>query len=293
MPVAVNVFDYSITFKQPLYTAGKVGTALRIASIESEGAQLDVDRSQQDLALQVVRAAYALMWAERYQDAGGRDPRTAEAARRDGARRFAERCRHGSGRAAKRGGSGQHHPGAGARRQRHPPGPGPVELLPGAPARFRDRDLHRLPGETLGPVGPGGSGAAGAARPPGGAASEDRRAQRGVATPARQGREQHERGLQQCLRNRRAFPEESGSIRCTPAGAWASTSPLPVFDGFRRSGLVTQATANQRAARLEREKVEQQVRLGLQQALDEIKGRHRDRHRRARHHRAGREGPGA
>jgi outer membrane protein len=45
---------------------------------------------------------------------------------------------------------------------------------------------------------------------------------------------------------------------------------LPVFDGFRRSGLVTQATASQRSVRLEREKVEQQVRLGLRQALDEL-----------------------
>jgi outer membrane protein len=46
---------------------------------------------------------------------------------------------------------------------------------------------------------------------------------------------------------------------------------LPVFDGFKRSGLVYQATANQRSVRLEREKTEQRVRLGLQQGLDEIK----------------------
>jgi outer membrane protein TolC len=46
---------------------------------------------------------------------------------------------------------------------------------------------------------------------------------------------------------------------------------LPVFDGFRRSGLVWQAAAAQRAARLEREKAEQQVRLALQQALDDLK----------------------
>jgi outer membrane protein len=56
-------------------------------------------------------------------------------------------------------------------------------------------------------------------------------------------------------------------------GRWAVgvNFTLPVFDGFRREGLVTQAVANQRATRLERERVEQQVRLGLQQALDEIK----------------------
>jgi outer membrane protein TolC len=45
---------------------------------------------------------------------------------------------------------------------------------------------------------------------------------------------------------------------------------LPVFDGFRRSGLVWQATANGRAARLDREKMEQQVRLSVQQGLDEM-----------------------
>jgi outer membrane protein len=46
---------------------------------------------------------------------------------------------------------------------------------------------------------------------------------------------------------------------------------LPVFDGFRRSGLVWQATAAARQTRLEREKVEQKVKLDLQQALDDIR----------------------
>jgi outer membrane protein len=49
------------------------------------------------------------------------------------------------------------------------------------------------------------------------------------------------------------------------------TFTLPVFDGFKRSGLTEQAVANQRVARLERERVAQQVRLGLQQGLEEIK----------------------
>jgi outer membrane protein len=46
---------------------------------------------------------------------------------------------------------------------------------------------------------------------------------------------------------------------------------LPIFDGYRRSGLVYQARANQRAVRLEREKFEQQVRLDLQQGTDDLK----------------------
>ncbi|MCL4401865.1 MAG: TolC family protein, partial [Acidobacteria bacterium] len=45
---------------------------------------------------------------------------------------------------------------------------------------------------------------------------------------------------------------------------------MPVFDGFKRSGLVYQATAAERSARAQREKAEQQVRLALQQGMDEI-----------------------
>ena len=67
IPSPVDLFDYSISLKQPLYTAGKVGTALRLASIEAEGSQLDIDRARQNLAVEVVRAFQALLWAERYE----------------------------------------------------------------------------------------------------------------------------------------------------------------------------------------------------------------------------------
>jgi outer membrane protein len=46
---------------------------------------------------------------------------------------------------------------------------------------------------------------------------------------------------------------------------------LPLFDCFKRSGMAAQAVANQRAVRLEREKLEQQIRLDIQQGLDELK----------------------
>lgn len=46
---------------------------------------------------------------------------------------------------------------------------------------------------------------------------------------------------------------------------------LPVFDGFKRSGMMWQAVANERAARLEREKFERQIRLSIQQGYDELK----------------------
>ena len=68
MPCSLQPSTSSITastVKQPLYTAGKVGTALRLASVEAEGALADVDRAEQDLALEVVKAYYGLLWAER------------------------------------------------------------------------------------------------------------------------------------------------------------------------------------------------------------------------------------
>jgi outer membrane protein len=46
---------------------------------------------------------------------------------------------------------------------------------------------------------------------------------------------------------------------------------LPVFDGFKRSGRVWQAVAQERSAKLEREKTEQQIRLSLRQGLDDLK----------------------
>src|SRR5690349_10985805 len=42
VPTAVNLFVYGVTVKQPLFTQGKVGTALRLASIEAEGALSEI-----------------------------------------------------------------------------------------------------------------------------------------------------------------------------------------------------------------------------------------------------------
>src|SRR5690349_12143756 len=53
VPSAVNLFDYHVELKQPLYTAGKVGTALRLASVKAEGALAEIDLAQQDIALAV------------------------------------------------------------------------------------------------------------------------------------------------------------------------------------------------------------------------------------------------
>ncbi len=68
VPSPVNLFDYSVSVKQPVYTAGKVGTALRLASVEAEGSLAEIDRAQQDVALDVVKAFYAVMWSGRYYE---------------------------------------------------------------------------------------------------------------------------------------------------------------------------------------------------------------------------------
>src|SRR5579872_7500939 len=67
VPSAVNLFDYAVTVKQPLFTQGKVRTALRLASIEAEGAVSEIDRAEQDVALAATKAFYGLLWAERYR----------------------------------------------------------------------------------------------------------------------------------------------------------------------------------------------------------------------------------
>ncbi len=130
------------------------------------------------------------------------------------------------------------------------------------------RSRGRFPGQALGPVGSGGAD-------PGGRAPAARTAAAGIAESSAesssigQGGEPHDERTSTA-----AYGISRASREFNPLYArWnlGVSFTLPVFDGFKRSGLVYQATANQRAARLEREKVEQQVRLGLQQGLDEIK----------------------
>jgi len=59
-----NLFDYNLSISQPLYTSGKVGTALKLASLESEGVGVDRDRTEQEIRLRVVRAFYDLLLAQ-------------------------------------------------------------------------------------------------------------------------------------------------------------------------------------------------------------------------------------
>ena len=63
-----NLFDYNINVSQPLYTSGKVGTALKLASLETEGVGVDRARVEQDIRLRVIRAFYDFILAERLLD---------------------------------------------------------------------------------------------------------------------------------------------------------------------------------------------------------------------------------
>jgi len=270
IPVGINRFDYGISVKQPLYTAGKIGTALRLASVEAEGSMIDVDRAEQDLALEVVKAYYGLLWAERYRDL--------VAATQEQRKRHAEmaRARFNNGVATE----------VDVLRSE-------VAVANGAPDLVRAENAIRQARALLNYY---------LARPvdfPTRTSQEfelkpwDQQDLEALAQEAERSRPElsrlriAERSAEHQLQLARA--ESRLRIDAT-AGFGISTRltenlfnsdftrwnvgvnlTLPVFDGFRRSGLVAQAVANQRAVRLEREKVQQQVRLGLQQALDEVR----------------------
>lgn len=270
IPVGINRFDYGISVKQPLYTAGKIGTALRLASVEAEGSMIDVDRAKQDLALEVVKAYYGLLWAERYRDL--------VAATQEQRKRHAEmaRIRFQNGVATE----------VDVLRSE-------VAVANGAPDLVRAENAIRQARALLNYY---------LARPvdfPTRTSQEfelkpwDQKDLEALAQEAERSRPElsrlriAERSAEYQLQLARA---ESRLRLDATAGFGISTRltenlfnsdftrwnvgvnlTLPVFDGFRRSGLVAQAVANQRAVRLEREKVQQQVRLGLQQALDEVR----------------------
>jgi len=270
IPVGINRFDYGISVKQPLYTAGKIGTALRLASVEAEGSMIDVDRAEQDLALEVVKAYYGLLWAERYRDL--------VAATQEQRKRHAEmaRARFNNGVATE----------VDVLRSE-------VAVANGAPDLVRAENAIRQARALLNYY---------LARPvdfPTRTSQEfelkpwDQLDLEALAQEAERSRPElsrlriAERSAEHQLQLARA---ESRLRVDATAGFGVSTRltenlfnsdftrwnvgvnlTLPVFDGFRRSGLVAQAVANQRAVRLEREKVQQQVRLGLQQALDEVR----------------------
>ena len=269
VPTGVNLFDYRLTVKQPLYTAGKVGTALRLASVEAEGSLVDIDRTEQDLALQVVRAFYGLLWAEKYER------QVAETQQQKQSHADMARMRFKNGVAtevdvlrlevAVANGQPDLARARNAVRQarallNYYLGR-PIEAPTGVSGEFvekawEDSDLEALTREAL------------RRRPE---LNRLRIAERSAAMQLKLARAEN--------KLRADFSADYGIMSRLPSNLmnskfnrwdFAVNFTLPVFDGFKRSGLVWQATSAERIARLEREKTEQQVRLALQQGLDEL-----------------------
>ncbi len=270
VPTSVNLFDYGLTIKQPLFTQGKVGTALRLANVEMEGSLSEIDRAQQDVALSTVKAYYGLLWAERYRDL------VAETQDQKKAHAEMAHIRYQNGVATE----------VDVLRS-------DVAVANGAPDLTRAensiRQARALLNYYLGrpldnPTKLSGDFEQKAWEQTNIADLEQdalrrrpeiqrlRIAERSAATQLDLARAES--------RMRADFSGQYGLSSRVPANLvnskfirWSLgvNFTLPLFDGFKRSGMVTQAVANQRSARLEREKQEQQIRLSIQQGYDDLK----------------------
>jgi outer membrane protein len=268
VPSPVNMFNYSISVKQPLYTAGKVGTALRLASIEAEGSQLDIDRAKQNLSLEVVKAFYGLLWAERYEklvlETQEQKSRHAEMARvrfRNGVATEVDVLRS---EVAVANGQPDVVRARNAIKQARAllnyyigrPVEHPTRIAGEFPeTSWDENDLEALTKEAV------------RRRPE---LMRLRVAERSAAAQIDLARAESRMRVE--FNGAYGIVSRLTSNLVDPLYAQWSTGvsfTLPVFDGFRRSGMVWQATAGGRAARLEREKSEQQVRLNVQQGLDD------------------------
>ena len=270
IPTAINVFDYSVNLKQPLYTAGKVGTALRLASVEAEGALVGVDRAEQDLALGVVKAYYGLLWAERDKELVA----ATQAQRKLHADMARTRFKNGVATEVD------------VLRSE-------VAVANGAPELVRADNAIRQARALLNyymvrPIDFPTRTSAEFPEKPWEESSVD-----ALFQEAARGRpELHRLRIAEqsaAAQFQLAKAEDRMRLDATAGYGIVSRLPknlidplyrrwsigvsftLPVFDGFKRNGLMEQAAANQKATHLERERVEQQVRLGLQQGGDDLK----------------------
>ncbi|MGE5569577.1 MAG: TolC family protein [Rhodospirillales bacterium] len=269
VPTGVNLFDYRLTVKQPLYTAGRVGTALKLASVEAEGSLAEIDRAEQDIALEVVKAFYALLWAEKYQQ------QVEQTQRQRQAHADMARTRFQNGVATE----------VDVLRLEVAVANGLPEL---ARARNSVRQARALLNYYLGrPIEAPTRISGEFQEKPWEESDLDALVHEAFRSRPELNRlriAEHSAGVQLNLaksesRMRADFVADYGVSSRLPSNLmnskflrWdvAVNFTLPVFDGFRRSGLVEQAVAAQRAARLEREKAEEQIRLSLQQRLDEL-----------------------
>ncbi len=269
VPSAVNLFDYAVTIKQPLFTQGKVGTALRLAAIEAEGSLSEIDRAEQDVALAAVKAFNGLLWAER--------ARTLVAQTQEQKKQHAAmaRIRYRNGVATE----------VDLLRSEVAVANGAPDLVRADNAIKQARaQLNYYLGRPLDhPTRLAGDFQQKAWEQPDVASLEKdalrhrpeierlRIAERSADTQFQLARAED--------RMRVDFSGSYGTMARLPVNLvnsefirWSAgvNFTFPLFDGFRRSGLMTQATANQRIARLEREKFEQEVRLSIRQSYDDL-----------------------
>jgi outer membrane protein len=270
IPRSVNLFDYALTLKQPLFTQGKVATGLRLASIEAEGALSEIDRAQQDVALATVKAFYDLLWAERYRGL------VAETQEQKKLHAAMARTRYQNGVATEvdvlrsevavaNGAPDLVRAENGIRQARallnYYVGQ-PLDAATQLAGDFRDEAWEPADFETL-------AKDAMRSRPE---VQRLRIAERSADTQVKLARAEN--------RMRLEFAAGYGVVSRLPRNLvnreyirWTAgfNFTFPLFDGFKRDALTEQAVANQRSSRLEREKFEQQVRLAIQQDVDEIK----------------------
>ncbi|MBI5085270.1 MAG: TolC family protein [Acidobacteria bacterium] len=268
-PFAVNLFDYSITVKQPLYTQGKIGTALKIAKVEAEGTATEVERARQDVAIATVKAFYGLLWSEHNRNL------IAETQRQKQLHAEMARTRFRNGVATK----------VDVMRSE-------VAVANGAPDLLRAESLIRQSRAQMNFFL--GRPLDFATKLAGGFQEEVWRQQSlaEIETEALERRPEIQR-LRLAERSAAVqleLAKAESRMRLDLASSYGIAARLPenlvngkfvrwntalnftfpVFDGFKRDGLVWQASAAMRAARLEREKSEQQVRLAIQQGMDEL-----------------------
>jgi outer membrane protein TolC len=273
VPTSVNLFDYSVRLKQPLYTAGKVGTALKLASTEAEGAAIDIDRAKQDLALEVVKAFLGLLWAEHARDLAAETQQQ----RKQHAEMARTRFRNGVATEVD------------VLRSE-------VNVANGAPELVRAENAIRQVRALLNFY---------LVRPTDFATRALGKFEEKPWTPADLTKltERAINNRPELLRlriNERTaatlhdLARAESRMRLDFTSSYGVTSRLPenllntlytgwtagvhftfpIFDGFRRRGLVEQALASERTAFLERQRSEQQVRLSVQQGLDELTAAH-------------------
>lgn len=269
VPTAVNLFVYGVTVKQPLFTQGKVGTALRLASIEAEGALSEIDRAQQDVALAATKAFYSLLWAERYRILVGE---TQEQKKLHAAM---ARTRFRNGVATE----------VDVLRSEVAVANGTPDLVRADNAIRQARaQLNYYLGRPLDTaIRLAGDFQEDTGEQPD-LSELERDALRRRPEIARLRIAERSADTQIALakaedRTRLEFTGKYGLMARLPKNLlnpefiqWTAgvNFTFPLFDGFRRSGLISQALASQRVARLERDKFEQQVRLSIQQSYDDL-----------------------